>query len=75
MVSRIMDKILPIAKEWQRHPLEAVYMVVFLDAINPIRNSADFDASMKHPKTNSKRSSIFPYEISMVPFTSPRKRL
>ena len=32
-VSRITDKILPVAKEWQR-PLEAVYAVVFLDAIH-----------------------------------------
>ena len=32
-VSRITDKILPIAKEWQQRPLEAVYAVVFLDAI------------------------------------------
>ena len=28
-VSRITDKILPIAKEWQQRPLEAVYAVVF----------------------------------------------
>ena len=33
-VSRITDKILPIAKEWQQRPLEAVYGVVFLDAIH-----------------------------------------
>lgn len=33
-VSRITDKILPIAKEWQQRPLEAVYEVVFLDAIH-----------------------------------------
>ena len=33
-VSRITDKILPLAKEWQRRPLEAVYAVVFLDAIH-----------------------------------------
>lgn len=32
-VSRITDKILPIAKEWQQRPLEGVYAVVFLDAI------------------------------------------
>ena len=31
-VSRITDKILPVAKEWQQRPLEAVYAVVFLDA-------------------------------------------
>ena len=28
-ISRITDKILPIAKEWQQRPLEAVYAVVF----------------------------------------------
>ncbi len=33
-VSRITDKILPVAKEWQQRPLEAVYTVVFLDAIH-----------------------------------------
>ena len=33
-VSRITDKILPIAKEWQNRPLESVYAVVFLDAIH-----------------------------------------
>ena len=33
-ISRITDKILPLAKEWQQRPLEAVYAVVFLDAIH-----------------------------------------
>jgi transposase-like protein len=33
-VSRITDKILPIAKEWQNRPLEDTYAVVFLDAIH-----------------------------------------
>lgn len=33
-VSRITDKILPIAKEWQSRPLEETYAVVFLDAIH-----------------------------------------
>lgn len=33
-VSRVTDKILPIVKEWQQRPLEAVYAVVFLDAIH-----------------------------------------
>ena len=33
-VSRITDKILPVAKEWQQRPLEGVYAVVFLDAIH-----------------------------------------
>lgn len=34
MVSRITDKILPAAKEWQQRPLESIYAVVFLDAIH-----------------------------------------
>lgn len=33
-ISRITDKILPIAKEWQQRPLEPIYAVVFLDAIH-----------------------------------------
>ena len=33
-ISRITDKILPILREWQERPLEAVYAVVFMDAIH-----------------------------------------
>ena len=33
-VSRITDKILPVAKEWQKRPLESIYAVMFLDAIH-----------------------------------------
>lgn len=33
-VSRITDKVLPEAKEWQQRPLESVYAVVFMDAIH-----------------------------------------
>lgn len=33
-ISRVTDKILPIAKEWQQRPLEPVYAVMFLDAIH-----------------------------------------
>ena len=33
-VSRITDKILPVAKEWQQRPLESIYAVVFLDTIH-----------------------------------------
>ena len=33
-ISRITDKILPLAKEWQMRPLESIYAVVFLDAIH-----------------------------------------
>lgn len=33
-VSRITDKMLPEAREWQQRPLESVYAVVFMDAIH-----------------------------------------
>ena len=33
-ISRITDKILPLAKEWQQRPLEPLYTVVFMDAIH-----------------------------------------
>ena len=33
-VSRITDKILPVAKEWQQRPVESIYAVVYLDAIH-----------------------------------------
>ena len=33
-VSRITDKVLTVAREWQQRPLEAIYAVVFLDAIH-----------------------------------------
>ena len=33
-ISRITDKILPIAKEWQPRPLEAIFAVMFMDAIH-----------------------------------------
>ena len=33
-ISRITDKILPIVREWQERPLEAIYAVVFMDAIH-----------------------------------------
>ena len=33
-VSRITDKILPVAREWQQRPLASIYAVVFLDAIH-----------------------------------------
>jgi putative transposase len=33
MVSRITDKILPIAREWQNRPLEAIYPIVYLDGM------------------------------------------
>ena len=33
-VSRITDKVLPEAKEWQQRPLESVHAVMFMDAIH-----------------------------------------
>lgn len=33
-ISRVTDKILPIAREWQSRPLEPIYAVVFMDAIH-----------------------------------------
>ena len=33
-VSRITDKVLPLAKEWQQRPLEPIYAVIFMDAIH-----------------------------------------
>lgn len=33
-VSRVTDKILPIAREWQGRPLEEVYPVVFMDTVH-----------------------------------------
>ncbi|MDF2505365.1 MAG: transposase [Clostridium sp.] len=34
LISGITDKITPIAKEWQNRPLEAVYPIIFMDAIH-----------------------------------------
>ena len=33
-VSRITDKVLPEAREWQQRPLESIYAVMFMDAIH-----------------------------------------
>ncbi len=33
-VSRVTDKILPIAKEWQNRPLDSFYTVIFLDGMS-----------------------------------------
>jgi transposase-like protein len=33
-VSRVTDKIIPIAKEWQNRPLERLYTVIFLDGMS-----------------------------------------
>ena len=34
MISKMTDRILPIAKEWQNRPLERKYAIVFMDAIH-----------------------------------------
>lgn len=34
MISRITDRILPMAKEWQNRPLERKYAIIFMDAIH-----------------------------------------
>lgn len=34
MISRMTDRILPVAKEWQNRPLERIYAVVFMDAVH-----------------------------------------
>lgn len=34
MISKMTDRILPIAKEWQSRPLERKYAIVFMDAIH-----------------------------------------
>jgi putative transposase len=34
LISRIIDKILPLVAEWQARPLEEVYGIVFMDAIH-----------------------------------------
>jgi putative transposase len=33
-ISNVTNKIIPLIKEWQNRPLQAVYAVVFLDAIH-----------------------------------------
>lgn len=43
-VSRITDKVLPIAKEWQNRPLDCVYPIIFLDGM--VFNVAE-DGSMR----------------------------
>lgn len=45
VLSQITDKILPAVKEWQNRPLDAVYPIVWLDAMHyKVRN----DGSVKH---------------------------
>ena len=34
MISRMTDRILPLAKEWQNRPLERKYAIVFMDAVH-----------------------------------------
>jgi putative transposase len=55
-VSRITDKILPIAKEWQNRPLDNVYPIIFLDGV--VFNVAE-DGSMK------KKTAYIVYGVNM----------
>ena len=34
MISKMMDRLLPIAKEWQNRPLARKYAIVFMDAVH-----------------------------------------
>jgi len=34
MISKMTDKILPVAKEWQNRPLDRKYAIVFMDAVH-----------------------------------------
>lgn len=34
LISKITEKIMPIAQEWQNRPLEPIYPIIFLDAIH-----------------------------------------
>lgn len=34
LISKITEKIMPIAQEWQSRPLETIYPIIFLDAIH-----------------------------------------
>jgi len=34
MISKMTDRILPIAKEWQNRPLDKKYVIIFMDAIH-----------------------------------------
>lgn len=48
-ISRITDKILPAAREWQQRPLGAIYAVVFLDAIHYHVRRPNFFSSKCEP--------------------------
>jgi len=45
LVSKITDKILPKAKEWQKRPLESVYPIIYLDGM--VFNVADNGSVVK----------------------------
>lgn len=34
LISNVTNKILPLAKEWQNRPLEALYLIIFMDVIH-----------------------------------------
>ena len=62
-VSRITDKILPVAKEWQQRPLEAIYAVVFLENARAI-------VVLPTPGMSSSRICPLARKASMVSRTS-----
>ena len=33
-ISAVTDKVIPLIQEWQQHPLEAVYPIIYLDALH-----------------------------------------
>ncbi|MCG4722883.1 transposase, partial [Alistipes putredinis] len=34
LVSKITDRVLPLANEWQNRPLDSIYPIVFMDAVH-----------------------------------------
>lgn len=42
LISKITDKILPLAREWQKRPLDSLYPIIFLDGImfNVVENGS-----------------------------------
>lgn len=73
-VSRVTDKILPVAKEWQQRPLESVYAVVFLDAIHfhvrsegqIVKKAVYIAIGIKQLRKVTKAKSVFPTDDSLL---------
>ena len=61
-VSRITDKILPVAKEWQQRPVESIYAVVFLDAIHyHVRSERQIVCKFCHAHYNIEAVGVKPF--------------